>query len=766
MANDDNFIPPEDGGKQSNALDLPANPRDAARFYLDRGWQPIPLWPRSKKPQQGGWPDLVITPENVDQHFNDDCNVGVKLGSKSGNLIDIDLDCPHARALAFEFLPATVTFGRAGSPMSHRLYCLNDDQPDCTTKKFDSDPQGALRGMILELRGDGHYTVFPPSIHEDTGQQIEFTNKNLLTMPYRISRRELVERVSRLAAAALLVRHWPGGPSNRNEIAMAVAGMLLRQGVSIDEARKFIELVAEHAGDEEARKRPKVVADTQRRLDSGERATGVPRLGALIGDEKAARKIAEWLGGDDTGTQEAIDELNEKHCIVTDGGHTCIYNEEYDHQFKRWRLTASTQRDFALRYAPRVITTTDAEGKAKAKPLAKAWIEHPLRRSYEGIVLEPNGAADPNVLNLWRGWPIEPRPGDWSLLQDHILNVIAGGDRKLFDYILNWLAHAVQHPNEPAEVAIVLQGEKGTGKTKFCTIVRRLFGQHGLSISNTKHMIGHFNAHLRDCILLHADEAFSVKDMQGDSVLKAMITDPVLMIERKGVDAVPSPNRLHILISGNAERLVHATPDERRYVVCNVSNARQNDFAYFKAMDEQQASGGDAGMLHDLLHRDITGFHPRNAPQTKGLAKQKALNLPPAGQWWARCLTDGTLLQGDLDGLNDAWEASEVIVLKSAAYQDLIQYAATAGLRRQTDSEMGRDLAKYLPGGQLKTIRTTRIKRYVDAKGAVIEVSGQRTAYVIPPLAVCRAAFEKITGIPLEELAPVQADPKADDVPF
>src|SRR5437762_2149011 len=43
---------------------------DAAREYLSRGWQPIPVPHRSKKPALKGWPDLRLTAADLARHFN------------------------------------------------------------------------------------------------------------------------------------------------------------------------------------------------------------------------------------------------------------------------------------------------------------------------------------------------------------------------------------------------------------------------------------------------------------------------------------------------------------------------------------------------------------------------------------------------------------------------------------------------------------------------------------------------------------------------
>jgi Family of unknown function (DUF5906) len=135
----------------------------------------------------------------------------------------------------------------------------------------------------------------------------------------------------------------------------------------------------------------------------------------------------------------------------------------------------------------------------------------------------------------------------------------------------------------------------------------------------TRHeLVGNFNAHLRDCVMLFADEAFFAGDRQHESVLKALITDPVLPIEGKHQNLVNVPNMLHVGIASNADWVVPATHDERRYFVLNASDARIDDRKYFADIASQMDNGGLAAMIDEMLHRDISRFDVRDVPKRPG----------------------------------------------------------------------------------------------------------------------------------------------------
>jgi hypothetical protein len=146
---------------------------DAARGYVGRNWCPIPVRHREKRPGFDGWEQFTATPENLPRRFGGAGNIGVILGTRSGGLGDVDLDCPEAVELADIYLPRTgAVFGRASKPRSHRVYVA----PGAVFEKF-SDPL-AKGACLLELRSDTaaggrEQTVFPPSVHE-TGEQIRW----------------------------------------------------------------------------------------------------------------------------------------------------------------------------------------------------------------------------------------------------------------------------------------------------------------------------------------------------------------------------------------------------------------------------------------------------------------------------------------------------------------------------------------------------------------------------------------------------------------
>jgi hypothetical protein len=142
--------------------------------------------------------------------------------------------------------------------------------------------------MIVELRTNGQ-TVVPPSINLRTGELVTWDSGGEAAT---VDGHELASAVSRVAAAALLARHWPNG--SRHFASLALAGMLLRAGWNESKVTDFLQAVTSAAQDEESASRLHDVLSTAQRLGAEQAVTGAPTLAEIIGEDVVS-KVREWL---------------------------------------------------------------------------------------------------------------------------------------------------------------------------------------------------------------------------------------------------------------------------------------------------------------------------------------------------------------------------------------------------------------------------------------------------------------------------------------
>ena len=384
-----------------------------------------------------------------------------------------------------------------------------------------------------------------------------------------------------------------------------------------------------------------------------------------------------------------VTEFNERFMIVREAGKAVIYSPACDPILQREyydRLSFSDLRQLYLNRT--VVVRSGDDGSPVRKPAAEVWLHHRDRRQFiGGVSFDPSGQhARPDVFNLWRGFAVEPRPGQWEMMEGHIKNVICNSQQDHYDYLMDWLARMVQRPAEQGEVAVVMCGDEGTGKGTLARAMFRILGQHALVISNSRHLIGNFNAHLRDCVFLFADEAFFAGDRQHVSVLKSIITEPYLTIEAKYQNAVQAPNFLQLMMASNEEWVVPASLGARRFFVLEVSDAKKDDHEYFASISAEMEAGGYEAMLHDLLQRDLTGFNVRRIPATDGLQQQKKLSLGTSDAWWSDVLHRGYVFRSKLglESIFGEWHEEIATELLYASYMEFAE-------RRRERHPMGRE---------------------------------------------------------------------------
>lgn len=441
--------------------------------------------------------------------------------------------------------------------------------------------------------------------------------------------------------------------------------------------------------------------------------------------------------------------LNSKHAVIGDVGGKCrIVSEVFEHALNRPRISFSSFDDFRNRYLNlKVAVATDADGKPIYKPAGQWWVQHPQRRQYETIVFAP-GRDIPQAYNLWQGFACEAIPGDCALFLDHISRNICQGDETYYNYLIGWMARCVQQPDCPGEVAVVLRGEMGTGKSLFAKSFGSLFGRHFLQVSDPKHLVGSFNSHLRDCVVLFGDEAFYAGDKKHESVLKALVTEETLAIESKGVDLVASPNYTHLILGSNTQWVVPAGSNERRYFVLEVGAEKMQDKKYFAAIKKQLDSGGREALLHMLLNHNISEFEVRDFPKTNALQDQKLLSMAPEESWWYEKLEEGRLLAEQ-----DSWEAE---IMKNSLQSDYIAFMQRVGVLRKANSTvLGKFLGRVCPGGMPKSYQKMAKVKMVGQYGEEFTMNRRVYFYEIPELEKCRAFWDKNHGGPFKWSAPL-----------
>ena len=232
-----------------------------------------------KTPVLDDWPSRRLNEEEIRRLFRPEHNVGTVLDASG--LADLDFDDGLAvrayKALRPAELDGAAVFEHAGRP--HLIL----KSRGVKTRRF----KRGNGSTILELRGQGAQTVFPPSVHDDGLPYLWVEDRE----PCEVLPERLLTLSCMIATAAYASEFWIEG--SRHDLSLALAGFLGRR-LSPSEAVKVIESVAIVAGDEEFSDRISAVETTVRRLAQNEPVTGLPALSHLVPD--LAHALASWWG--------------------------------------------------------------------------------------------------------------------------------------------------------------------------------------------------------------------------------------------------------------------------------------------------------------------------------------------------------------------------------------------------------------------------------------------------------------------------------------
>lgn len=405
----------------------------------------------------------------------------------------------------------------------------------------------------------------------------------------------------------------------------------------------------------------------------------------------------------------------------------------------------------------------------KMIPAAKHWLRTHARRFVRADFL-PLKQAPREVFNLWAGLPPglianetfyeitgalyrqhaddpgyritgcrdadfdgeEMPQGFCDRFIDHLFYVVCNGNEEVYRYFLGWWADALWNPG-PTDVAIVLRGARGTGKTFPVERMMELFDPYTMTLDDPEDLLGKFNSHLQNKLVLFAEEAFFAGNPRHAAKLKSLISGPTINVEPKGVNKFRVKKWFRLVMASNDDHVISAAVDERRFLALHVEDhANKQNRAHFRAMQEEWDATGKAAMLKwlsgDYWRRMVAddAFRLRAPPGTDELAKQKLESLTPGQQFILAILEDAEV------------------------------GAERPALRRVRDGEfLGRGRAPKPYGlyevmrqrvPKLRELSEHALAKVLTDWGAEKRVSNGQSVWTLPPLGEMRRAWDDRMG--------------------
>lgn len=559
-----------------------------------------------KKPSAGWDPRMNTAAKSsqllADMEYSDD-NLGIHLHD---DLIDVDVDGDDAARYLVPALDAFLpdcahVWGRQSRPRTHRVYLLK------TLEKFDPGEWPVL-GRIkripevkVEIRGGpvsrGEYSLLPSSVHP-SGEVYTWADvARAKATPSIVAPDALIKAVRMAGAVAVLAPLWVEGL--RQDLTMALAGFLHRAAgiaaalddgmfkINQEEALRFLEVLLSVCDDDQSDRyaRKKAFEKTWAKAEKGNAVTGASRLEELSGGKDVMRKLYVLLT--DNPDIAVIDDFTARFAIWQ-GPALAV---DIEAAAKGAQKPFMSRQNFASSYGHKFV---EVGGKRKLLPEMLWSMSNAMR--VQGLTFEPGQGKivsnrEGDLINQWAGFEVSPfsmpvPDEDVKPFTDYLWEVVASQDRAVYDWVVAWVADILKDPAHKAGTALVLVGVEGAGKSILGhAILGKIIGNgHYAATNSVDNVTKNFNVAFTKRVLVQCDEATNSRQKVVAARLKSLITDPIQLVEPKGVDPYTLPNHTRFMFTSNdVEDAIYMSSgrNDRRYTILEVSQRRVGEVAEY-----------------------------------------------------------------------------------------------------------------------------------------------------------------------------------------
>lgn len=316
-------------------------------------------------------------------------------------------------------------------------------------------------------------------------------------------------------------------------------------------------------------------------------------------------------------------------------------------------LTPSTRSAFSL------ISTY---GHTTWSKFLVRWIKDPSIVLYKKMDMYSHDKECPkNIFNLWKDFPFYKKETKWvdvsveRMIEDQVGVFIHTADSAL-QFVLNHLKVLVNHQEESYNYFQDLIGcwlqypsvktplmsfvsQEGAGKGTYADILRLLFGRDKVvSVSDADMLFGKFNGVLQNAFITIMNELDARELSRYDGRLKDYITDPTIVIQKKGHEPKEMNSNHHFIHFTNEENCpIQTSQSDRRKFIVRCSNELIGNTDYFKELRmliEHQPMGQ---ILHDyFMKRDVEQFKIEcgsKIPITEFQAELREVRVDAVKEW-------------------------------------------------------------------------------------------------------------------------------------
>lgn len=425
----------------------------------------------------------------------------------------------------------------------------------------------------------------------------------------------------------------------------------------------------------------------------------------------------------DFNSYDGLKEQFEKECFLVRD--STKFKQYAPHIREGIKWITKDWKEISLYY--KKFQTWDHNGKLT--DFVDKWIKDRDRLEYLSMDFVPynshkeDNPIDEGVFNLFEGFNshyVEYEKDEVQWFIDFIKTLLDEREGKVAEYVTNYLAHLVQKPYENPAVALVLKGEKGTGKDTLGMIIENLVGKSYMCKGKgMEDIFGAWNDHLANKLIGVMNEVEGKEGIKFMEDLKERITNPTFSIKERFVSTKCNMKWImRLIINSNNYTPVQTDNSDRRFMITLVNDALHGDKDYFNKLYAKINDPVAMNKLYSYLtDLDIENWVAKDSvPITDTYVNMATRNIaPPRLYLWKK------IHDGDLE------ESEEPLRIIQSQFNNEVQELSKKVLswkekisKKQIKCEMERDL-KYIVnkrykwnGTGLMTYIVENPKKYIE----------------------------------------------------
>jgi len=326
-----------------------------------------------------------------------------------------------------------------------------------------------------------------------------------------------------------------------------------------------------------------------------------------------------------------------------------------------------------------MLNLCDIFDQIHPKLLKKEFIYEPISPIYKNPNITQTDLI--RCLNVYPGFMVKyneyykvgmNKEIKWIL--KHIYDIWCKSNDEIYIHLIKYFAFLCQRPFQMTKVYLILRGIEGTGKSCIFEFLKNtIFGDLCVFLSDAEYMSNKFNSMINYTHLLVTNE--TKIDNARNNILKTLVTDSKITIERKFHEATEERNLLNIVSLTNSHEPIKISANDRRIWLLDVSDEHANDKSYFKFFYDEIEFNVEAGteFYHYLMNIDITEFCPSSFPETEAKLELKEYGTQAPLKYLRDIFLQRRLHVQNLDSL--------VVIDSQTLYQDFEKWCISDGIK-------------------------------------------------------------------------------------